>query len=37
MSILQLEMEKTGMSEALLKDVRFHRLLLAYDEHSHVI
>jgi hypothetical protein len=31
MSILQLEMEKTGMSEALLTDVRFHRLLLAYD------
>ena len=31
MSILQLEMGKTGMSEALLTDVRFHRLLLAYD------
>ena len=25
-------MEKTGMSEALLTDVRFHRLLLAYDD-----
>jgi hypothetical protein len=30
-SILQLEMEKTGMSEALLTDVRFHRFFFAYD------